>query len=473
MAESFSTHLQYPSMKARAVASRTYKTKLAPTNGSSFVCNNGNAIRFELPGNQSSRFYDFQACYIKCTLTNTAAAQLDRPGVLSLIKRIQVTTGGTVISDLDSFNVLACALLDQDASPMYLSSTGSILMGTRGDSLAGEPLDYTPAVADPAAAAIPGVRTFCFPLFLTALSLTSPNRFIPAFSRAPIQIDIYLESSASAVVSAGAPVLTLSDVSMHMSMVELSPAAMQELNSRCGGQFNMLCHSWSNYSSMIPQAASAHTCTIGAAVSSLERILVVHRNAAHTTTQNVYSIGNRSKATLQTYVFQLNGESHPSFPVQVGLNSAEALAEALISSHNLTSVKDGTSLMNGLVSTFAGCPSIGFMNSVTPLAHKPRPYNEDAPLGTTPGGFALDAIATSIPASSTIGTFLASVDFEGGLSRGATQSIYSGLSSIGSTLQYVGTYTNVPALTRVDFFCMSTIVLGLNMNGSGTFQIAV
>ena len=460
MSESFSSHLQFPVMKARAVASRTYKTKLNPTNGSSFVCNSGNAIRFELMGNQQSRFYDFGSAYIKCTLTVTdAACQLERCGIYGLIKRIQVSTGGTVISDLDSFNVLACALLDSDASPAYLSSTGAIMMGTDGACLVGEPI------------AEDGARTFCFPLILTTLSLTSPNRFIPAFSRAPIQIDIYLDGKASAVYSTGNPTLTLTDVSMQMNMCELSPQAMQELASRCGNQYNFLAHSWSTYSSMIPQASSAHTCTIGAAVSSLERVMIVHRNAAHTTTQGVYSIGNRSKATLQSYVFQLNGEQHPAIPIQVGTQSAEALAEHLVAGHALHDFKQGTSLMNGTLSTgVVGTPVIGPFNSVAPGSIKARPFNVDAPAGTSPG---TQGAADAQSAGSNIGTFLTSVDFEGSLSRGATQSIYSGLSTIGSTLQYVGTYTNVPALTRVDFFAQSSVVVGLSMAGSGTFQVAV
>ena len=223
---------------------------------------------------------------------------------------------------------------------------------------------------------------------------------------------------------------------------------------------------------MIPQAATAHTCTIGAAVSSLERVVIVHRNAAHTTTQGVYSIGNRSKSTLVSYVFQLNGEQHPQFPVLTGLNSAEALAEHLVANHSLTDFKQGCSLMNGTLTTdVAGYPATGPFNSVAPGSLKARPFNENAPAGTTPGAIGADAAAQT--SSSNIGTFLTSIDFEGSLSRGATQSIYSGLSTIGSTLQYVGTYSAVPALTRVDFFTQSSVVVGLNMAGSGTFQAAV
>jgi hypothetical protein len=57
-------------------------------------------------------------------------------------------------------------------------------MGTQGDQLQGEALG--------AAAA----RTYCVPMMLNPLSMTTPHRLIPAFSLSALQFRITLENDA-------------------------------------------------------------------------------------------------------------------------------------------------------------------------------------------------------------------------------------------------------------------------------------
>ena len=56
MAEAFSETLAYPQVKKRAVASRSFRTKITPSNGSTF--NGGNTIHLDLPGNLAGQYYN-------------------------------------------------------------------------------------------------------------------------------------------------------------------------------------------------------------------------------------------------------------------------------------------------------------------------------------------------------------------------------------------------------------------------------
>ena len=111
MAEVFSESLDFSKVKQRAVQSRSYRVKLPPSNATSF--SPSQTIEFNLPANQAGTYWNSNQCYLKFKFTNTsvtdadAAVQcdFDRAGAYGLIRRMQVSTAGAMISDLDRFNV--------------------------------------------------------------------------------------------------------------------------------------------------------------------------------------------------------------------------------------------------------------------------------------------------------------------------------------------------------------------------------
>ena len=137
MAEAFSESLAYPQVKKRAVASRSFRTKITPSNGSTFT--GGNTVHLDLPGNLAGQYYNPNQMYLKFKIQNSVAAtQFDRAGAASCIKRVQIQTAGSQLYDCNNHNVLATALMDTDCSADWKASSGSILMGTKGDQLQGE-----------------------------------------------------------------------------------------------------------------------------------------------------------------------------------------------------------------------------------------------------------------------------------------------------------------------------------------------
>ena len=458
--ESFSKQLAYPELKQKAVSSRSFRTKIAPSNGGTFNC--GQQISIDMPGNLAGQFYNFQQMYLKIKMTNaTAAFELDRCGALGFIKSLNLTTAGTQIGpQLNAYNVLATALLDLDSSDEWKGSSGNVLLGTNGGTLRG---DSVGAAEE---------RTFCIPIVLTAPAMSTPHRMFPAFSLSSLRMDIVLEDIGIAVRSDGVPAPTFKEVELVCQMTELSPAAMAELDSRTGGQYNILCNAYTNSNTTVEADVTQHTKSLGFSMSSLERILIVQRPQATTTSAAAYSLGNRCVSTLDNYQFLINNETYPMRPIKVEDKCAEAMAELLISDHSLTDFNKGCGLQNGVVESNVSL-AVGANRSANPnvsVVSSPYSLANVAASGTTAGGHAVVATAA---ADSNIGTWLGAVEFESGLSHGSSSHIYSGISTVASNVQCKLMYGNVPYALTVDFFALSTILLSLDMRGSGTWSVSV
>lgn len=454
--ETYSEALAYPNQKKRAVSSRSFRTRIPAGNGSSFAP--GSVINIDLPGNLAGQFYNFNQMYLKFKVTVTGAdATLDRCGAYGFIKRQQIMTTGANIADLNNFNVAACAIMDTDASMEYKASSGNILLGTQGDTLKGDSIAQDEEV------------TFCLPMILNPLSMTTPHRLVPAFSLAPIQLKFTLESAATALVGADAS-YTVSEPEIVCLMTELSPDAMDELNNKVGFQYNMLANSYMQSGAVIQANQQTSNNVLGFSVSSLEKILIVPRPSAHISADDKFSLGSRGTATLSEYQFLVGSEVYPQRPIIVEPNRcAESYAELLISSHCLNDFSKGCTVQNGL-NGFAVGPMYG-----TPSQDKPNPY---VIVGSTAGGSTagtLTAYNTATP--SNIGTFVGGCEFESGISDGKSSHIYSGVSTIanGNGISFKGTFGAEHDAFNIDFFALHSVMLNLDMSpaGSKVFSVSV
>ena len=84
--EVFSESLAYPKMKQRAISSRSFRTKISPSNAQSFTM--GQTINLDLPSNLTGQYYNFNQMYLKFKVTAGADFKLDRAGAAALIRRI-------------------------------------------------------------------------------------------------------------------------------------------------------------------------------------------------------------------------------------------------------------------------------------------------------------------------------------------------------------------------------------------------
>jgi hypothetical protein len=452
--ETYSEALAYPNQKKRAVSSRSFRTRIPAGNGSSFAP--GSVINIDLPGNLAGQFYNFNQMYLKLDVTVTGAAgKLDRCGAYGLIKRQQIMTTGANIADLNNFNVAACALMDTDATMEYKASSGNIMLGTQGDTLTGDTIAQN------------ATRTFCLPMILNPLSMTTPHRLVPAFSLAPIQLKFTLESATTALVGANAT-YTVSNPEIVCLMTELSADAMDELNNKVNFQYNMLANSYMQSGAVIQANQQTSNNVLGFSVSSLEKILVVPRPSAHISAADKYSLGSRGTATLSEYQFLVGSEVYPQRPIIVEPNKcAESYAELLISSHCLNDFSKGCGLQNGLSAAATG-PLYG-----TPDQTKPNSYS----IASGDGGEVGALTAFNTATASSIGTWVGGCEFESGISDGKSSHIYSGVSTIanGNGISFKGTFGPVHDAFNIDFFALHSVMLNLDMSPTGTkvFSVSV
>jgi len=460
----FSEALAFPQTKKRAVSARSFRSKLSPSNGSTFAA--GSTINLDLPANLSNQYYNFNQMYLKFKI-NVAGGdvKLDRAGAVSAIKRMQISTAGAQLYDLNNYNVLATALFDTDSNSEYKASSGNLMMGTLGDQLQGvELIDAS-------------VTTFTVPLMLNPMSMTTPHRMIPAFSLSPIQFKITLESSHGiGACSADAVAVSYTDVELVSLMCELSPGAQSKIDQITQGQYNILANSYINSQGNIAAAVTQVTVNLGVSVSSLERIIVVHRPDDTVSARSAFNLGNRTTSGINEFQFLINSENYPSRPI-ICSDTPESYAEMLIASHSLTDFKAGNCLNNGLAAynTAANSTSLcnGALTGALPGIDKSNCFYLKDGAGLSAGGVPEDGGAVAASTSSDIGTFLCACEFENGVSDGRSSHIYSGVSTISSNVQYKGQYSNVHEAATLDFFSQFTVMMSLNMRGSGVWAISV
>jgi len=195
-------------------------------------------------------------------------------------------------------------------------------------------------------------------------------------------------------------------------------------------------------------------------VSSLERLIVCHRPTS-SLVAIAYSLGNRCKNHLTQYSIFVNGEQYPARPVIVEDACAEALAEYLLSDHSLVNFDKQSSFNIAVRSNSSAVKA----NGLDGFADILEPYVLDTPAGTLSGA--------GENTTSNIGSFITAVEMETGLSDGKSQRIYSGISTISSTVNYRGVYTSSSVAAQLDFFASFTVLMSLNSRGTNVWQISI
>jgi hypothetical protein len=292
--------------------------------------------------------------------------------------------------------------------------------------------------------------------------MSTPHRLQPLFSSAPVQFKLTLESASVATKGASTQI-DFTEVELVCIFTELSPGAQAQVDAMSGGLYNILASSYQNVGTTMVASSTAVTANLGISVSSLERVIVCHRPSATVTAVGAYSLGNRIKNSLSEYSIFVNGEQYPARPVKVEGKCAEALAEFLLSDHSLVNF-DKQSSFNIAVKGTSGAKSNG-LDGQSAQNGIIQPYELDTADGTEDGS--TDA------SGSNIGSFITAIEMETGLSDGRSQRLYSGISTISSTVNYRGVYSNSSVAAQLDFYAQFTVLLSLNSRGTNVWSVSV
>jgi hypothetical protein len=259
---------------------------------------------------------------------------------------------------------------------------------------------------------------------------------------------------------------------------------MQNLDRMTQGMYNILAPTWSNFQTSMAAGTSGVTANIGVACSSLERVFVIHRPTASAVAGGA-SLGNRITNNLNYWNLIINGEQFPNRYINVQTTNdqgcAEALAELLISDHSLSNFDKVNTLQtavysvdNAVVGSVADMPlfvnpseaAFDIANVTASTVTGLKPWQAKVTTGLAPG-------LLSGAASSTIGSFVASLELESGVSAGKSDRLYSGINTMSKVVQYRGVYGVNAIESTIDFFCNYTVLLSLNMRGNGIWQMSV
>ena len=455
MADALAESLNYASQKRRSVASRSYRVKISPVNGQNFTA--GQTVNIDMPSNLAATYVNWNQCYLKFKVTPVGNSLTVDKAASCFISRVQSMTAGAQIYDCPSWHVLMNVLLDSDSGPGYKAGYGNILMGTQGSNPAGETIAGGTS------------RVFCVPFTLHPFGMSTPHRLMPLSSSAPVQFKLTLASITEAGYAAANAIptaLNFEEVELVCVFTELSSAAEQQVQQMNAGQFNILANSWQAISTNMADAATAVTSNVGISVSSLERVIVVHRPNTSATGQAYFSQSNRITNGLSEWSLLINGEQYPQRPIKVEGKGAEVLAEYLLSDHSLVNF-DKQSSFNVAIANVGGVAYNG-LDATSVGNTAPAPY-------TLAAGTATGASPGTSAAAGDIGSFFAGLELETGLSDGRSQRLYSGISTISSTVNYRGIYAGgaatVPA--EITFFLGYTVLLSLNSRGTNVWAISV
>lgn len=479
--------LDFNNIKRRAMASRSYRVRIAPSNKTSF--SPGETIFLDLPSNLSGTFMDMTQTYIRMKVnyynTSTAAVgcALDKCGAYGFLQRVACITSGQQIYDLNNYNVLVSTFMDTDASNDWKANAGNVLVGTTASTCHGETMKL--AANGTAAGVNNTTRTYCLPFILNPFALQ--KKLVPLFSLDSLRWRLTLETAANALIQGGAVAdtftlnYTISDVELVSYFTELSPSAMAQLDSITGGVYNLLCPSYANTQATMTAQTPVLNSVLGIAVSSLERIIVVHRSSLANSSGFAQSLGGRISNTIQTAQFFINSEAFPQRNVSVDDMGAEPLAEFLIADHALSDFSRASCIQNFNISSATAGGNVysnTFDGGVYNLQNIATLGNGEAilPVNNAWNNAVGTAGATGIVSTyskTDVGSFVLAIELETGCSAGRSDRLYSGISTISSVVQYKGTYSSSSINAQLDFFAQFTILLTLNMRQTGVWAITI
>jgi len=409
--------LDYADVPPRASSSRSLRTEVLPSSGSSFNMNN--TIIFDLPSNVSNTFWDAQSSYVRLNFTNNdgAAVNFEGGGFPTCIRRIEMLLGGQTLCSIDSYNVLYQMIFDLDTAGQFRNNAGARLFGAANS-----------AVGEQVAAA--GVRTVCFPLALCPIIQSS--KYWPLFGREPLRIRIELDTSARGLIGAATDAeITIDEVALVMYQLELGSDVMSQVASNSGGMMRIAMPSYQHHQATLAAGASSVATTLGFSMSSLNRVLVAQRLQA-VTAANI-TIGNRSQCNLTQANVKIGGVQYPQIAIKDrNDDGAETLAEALVSQRALLTWGHDSSVELG------------------------AKFNANEPSGAD---------------NANTGHYLIDLDLES--QRVDAGSLVAGVNCIGQVVQFESTYdAGVTAAHVLDIFGEFTLMAMLDLN-SLTWSIAV
>jgi hypothetical protein len=309
------------------------KTELSLTSG------NTSDLYFSIPAkpnsflNGANSYMSFTYTCEGTTPTAGAFAQVSNGSAGAFIRTLETIAGSTSLELINSYNVLY-ALQDDMMSLSRSNTLGSIL----------EDKHLTLAKQGHARSVAAGgdgftqKRRICMPLMSVAVG-TLQDKYMPVGKDVGLRLRLTMEDP-NVALAVSAPVAVagykLEDITYELEYLTTDSATYNQIVKESGGVMKVSGTGVSNFQTTISQGGTNNSVLIPARFSSVKNYITTLRDGSKSTNGGYNSIGDRTRASMVSYVYRVHGQNYPNLPVSVdSYNSSESFVELLKCFHSL------------------------------------------------------------------------------------------------------------------------------------------
>ena len=335
-------------MKPSSAPARGYTSRLLPEAGTSFSC--GNIVDINIPVGRPGEHMRSQESSLMFRVKNSGAygatngvhdnrATFDG-GAWSLIQKIEVFQGSTLLETISDYNILHGMLYDVTTSSNYRQGVGSIMHGTANvplgtstaDTLQGATIrGLSDGAATLATGTVPGEHYVSMQLVSSILG-TLNERVLPVgYLSADIRLRIEFAQMETAFIYSGTPVIEIDEVCYNAVIVALDPSVDAGVAQEAsGGTIAMHSSSFRAYTHTITKDRTYDILSLPVRFSSLRYMLHSLQPAANRAAKTKGSVMAREKANVKSFQYRLGNLLVPQIPIKVSDTNLAEISEQLL-----------------------------------------------------------------------------------------------------------------------------------------------
>ena len=337
----------YNQLKPSVAAAEGRTARLFPEAGTSFT--GGQIINFSLPAGRSGEYLRGTETSLFLKIKNTGAAASNANdahfdgGAWSIIQKISIFHGATLLSEIEDYNALHNLMYDMTASSNYRQSVGSLIHGTADVG----PGSSTAETLKGATITENGGEYNAAIQIISPLIGTTSEKMLPlGLMSADLRVSITLAADAAAFMFSGTPVITYSDVELHTQIVQMDPSVDAAIASDPSGVLSFHSTDFRTYTHSIASGTTFDVVQLPMRFSSLNYALHVFRPSSNLSASAKRAVSGRTKNKLTKAQYRLGSQLVPQRPVDISnSNMAGAVVELLKTQGKLESLGDDFGLI--------------------------------------------------------------------------------------------------------------------------------
>lgn len=426
------------SLKATMAKAKSTRVNISPIQGAG-VLNPGDRVSFDVPCGKRGMYVDPSGSYIQFKVKNTDPTTANKIALdgsaASLINRMEVYSGGSLLESIQNYNVLYQGLIDTQVSVVDRLTTLSIASGTdqQADSSTVNVSRGGPTIAGASSA------VFNLPLLSGVLG-NMASKFLPVGAiNNDLRLEITLEQAAIALIShaAATPGYQVTEFTLILQILELGDEAQAMVEQMTGGNYMISSETYRNASTLLANGSTADSVLLPFRFSSLKSLYWCFRPAtpangsftASSICNRLNPYDNATQGSPCSVQLRLGPLYIPNAPIRY---SGELFTELQKSYHRYAAQTAGTSFGWSQWSKTAA-PSVTLATQANMDANLPA-YQQQ--LGAGFFGLNLDAVANR------------------------SEVIHSGVSSLNQNMFLDSTYATVlGAQTRFDAWVHADMII--------------